>query len=73
MTTTVIAHLPPDQKKRLLVETFDRVYDHENKVMTDEWRKSDWYFVEAGRLCQTYCTDTRRVLISEVPLADDAG
>ncbi len=41
MTTTVLAHLPHDQLKRLLIETFDRVYDHENKVMTNEWRKVD--------------------------------
>lgn len=73
MTTTVIAHLPANQPKRLLVETFDRVYDHEKKAMTDEWRKADWCFVEAGALYQTYCTDTRRVLISEVPLAEAAG
>ena len=70
MTTSVLAHLPPDQKKRLLVETFDRVYDHENKIMTNEWKKVDYVFIEAGRLYQTYCTDSRRVLISEVPLAE---
>lgn len=73
MTTTVLAHLPADQPKRLLIESFDRVYDHDKKVMTDEWRKSDWTIIAAGALCQTYCTDTRRVLISEIPLANDAG
>lgn len=70
MTTTVLAHLPPDQKKRLLVETFDRVYDHDKQVMTDEWRQVDTRIVDAGQLMQTYCTDTRRVLISEIPLTD---
>ena len=70
MTTTVFAHLPVGQPKRLLIETFDRVYDHEKKVMTDEWKKVDYSFVEAGHLYQSYCTDSRRVLISEVPLAD---
>lgn len=70
MTTSVFAHLPKDQKRRLLIETFDRVYDHDKQVMTDEWRKVDYRFVDAGDLMQTYCTDSRRVLISEVPLAE---
>lgn len=69
MTTTVLAHLPPDRPRRLLIETFDRVYDHEKQVMTDEWKKVDSRFVSAGQLMQTYCTDSRRVLISEVELA----
>ncbi len=70
MTTTVLAHLPPDQKKRLLIETFDRVYDHQQQTMTDEWAKVDYRFIDAGALFHTYCTDSRRVLISEVPLAE---
>jgi len=70
MTTTVLAHLPPDQPRRLLVETFDRVYDLDKQVMTDEWKKVDFSFVDAGRLFQSYCTDSRRILISEVPLAE---
>ena len=70
MTTTVLAHIPPDQKKRLLVETFDRVYDHDKQVMTDEWRQVDTRIVDAGQLMQTYCADTRRVLVSEIPLTD---
>jgi len=71
MTTTVIAHLPPDQKKRLLVETFDRVWDSDKQAMSNEWKKVDYTFVPAGALYQTYCTDSRRVLISEVPLAEE--
>lgn len=71
MTTTVLAHLPPDQPKRLLIETFDRVYDPVKEVMTNEWKKVDYTFINAGQLYQTYCTDSRRVLISEVPLASD--
>ncbi len=70
MTTTVLAHLPLNQKKRLLIETFDRVYDHTKQVMTDEWIKVDFRFVDAGALFQSYCTDSRRMLISEVPLAE---
>lgn len=75
MTTTVIAHLPADQPKRLLIETFDRVYDFDEKTMTNEWKKVDYVFVAAGALYQTYCTDSRRVLISEVALAEptDSG
>lgn len=69
MTTTVLAHLPKDQPKRLLIETFDRVYDPTTHNMTDEWKKSDFVFIDAGTLYQTYCTDSRRILISEVPLA----
>jgi hypothetical protein len=69
MTTTVIAHLPANQPRRLLIEIFDRVYDHEKKVVTDEWKKVDYSFVDAGHLYHGYCTDSRRVLISEVPLA----
>ena len=69
MTTTVLAHLPPDQPRRLLIETFDRVYDPDKQAMTDEWKKVDFRFVDAGCLMQTHCTDSRRVLISEVPLA----
>jgi hypothetical protein len=70
MTTTVIAHLPKDSPRRLLIEYFDRVYDADKQVMTDEWRKATYTFVEAGQLYQGYCTDTRRVVISEVPLAE---
>lgn len=71
MTTTIIAHLPPDQPRRLLIETFDRVYDAEAKAMTDDWKKVDHRFVDAGCLFHSYCTESRRVLISEVPLATD--
>ena len=70
MTTSVIAHLPANQPRRLLIEIFDRVYDHDKKVMTDEWRKVDHTFVDAGHLYHGYCTDSRRVLVSEVPLAE---
>lgn len=65
----MIAHLPANQPRRLLIESFDRVYDPEKKVMTDEWKKVDHVFVAAGHLFHGYCTDSRRVLISEVPLA----
>ena len=72
MTTTVLVHLPPNQKeKRLLIETFDRVYDHDKR--RSEWQKVDYVFVQAGSLYQTYCTDTRRVLISEVPAASEVS
>ncbi len=70
MTTTVIAHLPVGQPRRLLIETFDRVYDREKQVLTDEWKKVSYVFVDAGNLYQTYGTDSRRILISEVPLAE---
>lgn len=70
MTTTVFAHLPPDQKKRLRIVTFDRVYDYDKKVMTDEWEQVDERIVGAGQLYQGYCTDTRKVMIGEIPLAD---
>jgi hypothetical protein len=70
MTTTVMAHLPADQPKRLLIETFDRVYDHANQVMTDEWKKVNFTIISAGHLFQTHCTDSRRVLVSEIPLAE---
>ncbi len=71
MTTTALAHLPPDQKKRLHIVTFDRVYDHDKQVMTDEWRQVDERIVDAGQLFQGHCTDCRKVMIGEIPLADD--
>lgn len=61
MTTLVIVH---NAHRKVVVNTLDRVYDHENKVMTDDWTRTS-FVVEPGNLYQTYCTDTRKIEVVE--------
>lgn len=65
MTTTILVH---NGHRAVDVETVDRVYDHEKQVMTDEWKSADKTTVRPGTLYQTYCTDTRKVVIHEPPI-----
>lgn len=62
MTTTVIVH---NAFKSVRVITEDRVYDHDKNALSDAWKHSGAQYVAPGQLYQTYCTDTRRVIILE--------
>lgn len=65
MTTTVIVH---NSHRAVTVETVDRVYDHDKRVMTDEWKSAGIVTVLPGQLYQSYCTDTRKLIIHEPPI-----
>jgi hypothetical protein len=62
MTTTVIVH---NAHRDVTVITEDRVYDHAAAKMTDEWQATNRAHISAGQLYQTYCTDTRRIVVVE--------
>lgn len=65
MTTTVLVH---NNHRVVRVVTEDQVYDHDKKVMTNEWREVGTVDVPPGQLYTTYCTDTRRLSIIEPPI-----
>ncbi|VIO73881.1 hypothetical protein [Bradyrhizobium ivorense] len=65
MTTSVLVH-NADRAVRVVHE--DRVYDHEKKVYTDDWKADGGANIAPGQLYHTYCTETRRVTIVEPPL-----
>lgn len=62
MTTTVLVH---NGHRSVRVITEDRVWDAEKNALSDEWKQVGAQFVAAGQLYQTYCTDTRRLVIVE--------
>jgi hypothetical protein len=65
MTTTVIVH---NSHRNVRIITEEQVYDRDKKTMTDEWRVIDTYDLMSCTLYQTYCTDTRRLVIIEPPI-----
>jgi hypothetical protein len=70
MTTTVLVH---NGHRDVLVKTEDRVWDADKNALSDDWSQNEPYYrVLAGQLYQTYCTDTRRLVIVE-PAENDAG
>lgn len=65
MTTTILIH---NGHRAVDVENVDRVYDHDKDVMTDEWKSAGVVTIQPGTLYQTYCTDTRKVVVHEPPI-----
>lgn len=65
MTTTVLVH-NGHRPVRVIAE--DRVWDAEKDALSDDWREAGAVDIAAGQLYQTYCTDTRRLVIVEPAL-----
>jgi hypothetical protein len=62
MTTTVIVH---NGHRAVRVVTEDLRWDVEKQMLSDEWTEVGSQDIPAGQLYQTYCTDTRRLMIVE--------
>lgn len=62
MTTTVLVH---NGHRAVRVTTEDLVWDAEKNALSNDWAPSGSFDVAAGQLFQTYCTDTRRLVIVE--------
>jgi hypothetical protein len=65
MTTTVLVH---NGHRSVRVITEDRVWDAEKNALSDDWREAGTVDIATGKLYQTYCTDTRRLVIVEPAL-----
>ena len=71
MTTSVLIHCQPQDRYRVKVECLDRQWYTARNALSDEWKETgEPYFVEPGHQMQTYCTDTRKLVITEVPLPE---
>lgn len=67
MTKTVrIENADNNLSVEVVVITEDRVYDTENRVMTDQWREVNREVLSyPTQLAATHITDTRRLRIEE--------
>jgi hypothetical protein len=65
MTTTVLVH---NGHRKVRVITEDRVWDAEKQALSDDWKETGTTDVDSGVLFNTYCTDTRRLVIVEPPI-----
>lgn len=66
MTTRVAIACPDNSHWSLEIVTQDKVYDHAEEKMTDEWRKVGSITIRPGGKHETYIHDSRRLLIQEV-------
>jgi hypothetical protein len=69
MTTTVIVH---NSHRKVRIVTEEQVFDRDKETMTDKWRVIDTYDLMPCALFQAYCTETRRLIISEPPITSIA-
>lgn len=65
MTTTVLVH---NGHRPVRVITEERAWDAEKNALSDNWLETGTVDIAAGQLFQTYCTDTRRLVIVEPAL-----
>lgn len=64
MTTKVLVICPNVHEVRVTTE--DRVWDAEKQTLGD-FRKTDEIMVAKGSYADLYVTDTRRLIIEEIP------
>lgn len=67
MTTKVVVSCPDNSHWHVKVEIRDQVYDFEKKVMTEDWGLAGSFVLKQGESRETYITNSRKLVVSEVP------
>lgn len=66
MTTKVKIECPDNSHWHIKVTTQDRVYDHDKRAYTDEWRTAESFVLEQTQQREVYIHDSRRLIVDEV-------
>jgi hypothetical protein len=67
MTTKVNVSCPDNSHWSVNVIVEDRVYDHDAKTYTGEWKEADSFVLAPTESRETYVHDSRRLRVEEMP------